>query len=85
MVAQRRRRYPSSRTDGAKFHAAFGLGEDDRRISTVDEEGIALAAIKALQNEIAAKDRRLAGLNARLVRLKATVDVLSRRRRSSIY
>ena len=30
------------------FRAAFGLGEDERHISTVDSEGVALAAIQAL-------------------------------------
>ncbi len=30
------------------FHAAFGLGEDDRHITSVDEDGVALAAIKGL-------------------------------------
>ena len=44
------------------FRAAFGLGEDDKHISTVDEEGVALAAIKALQSEVSAKDRQIAEL-----------------------
>ncbi len=30
------------------FSAAFGLGQDDKHISTVDEEGVALAAIQGL-------------------------------------
>lgn len=33
------------------FHQAFGLGTDDKRISTIDADGIALAAIKALKKE----------------------------------
>jgi hypothetical protein len=33
------------------FHAAFGLGEDPLRISTIDADGIALAAVKALALE----------------------------------
>jgi trimeric autotransporter adhesin len=33
------------------FYAAFGLGDSDRRISTIDAEGIALAAIKALHEQ----------------------------------
>jgi hypothetical protein len=44
------------------FRAAFGLGEDDRHISTVDEEGVALAAIKALQSEVVEKDAQIAQL-----------------------
>lgn len=31
------------------FHAAFGLGEDPLRISTIDADGIALAGVKALE------------------------------------
>lgn len=33
------------------FYRLFGLGEDDRHISTLDPDGISLAAIKALYNE----------------------------------
>jgi hypothetical protein len=33
------------------FYAAFGVGEDNRHITTVDEEGVALAAIKALREQ----------------------------------
>jgi hypothetical protein len=31
------------------FHAAFGLGEDPLKISTIDADGVALLAIKALE------------------------------------
>lgn len=31
------------------FHAAFGLGEDSLRISTIDADGVALAGVKALE------------------------------------
>jgi len=30
------------------FFAAFGLGEDDKHITTIDADGVALAAIQAL-------------------------------------
>jgi hypothetical protein len=33
------------------FYAAFGVGEDDRHITTIDEDGVALAAVKALHAE----------------------------------
>jgi hypothetical protein len=33
------------------FYAAFRVGEDDRHITSVDEDGVALAAIKALAVE----------------------------------
>ncbi len=60
------------------FRAAFGVGEDDTNISTVDADGVALAAIQglyqriqklesenaALKAETAAQETRLAALEA---------------------
>ncbi len=34
------------------FHAAFGLGEDERSIATLDTSGVALAAIQALHRQV---------------------------------
>ena len=34
-----------------EFHAAFGLGNNEKYISTVDADGVALAAIKALYDQ----------------------------------
>jgi hypothetical protein len=34
------------------FHAAFGLGEDERSIGTVDADGVALAAIQGLNRKV---------------------------------
>lgn len=34
------------------FRAAFGLGEDDKHISTLEAEGVALAAIQALNQTV---------------------------------
>jgi trimeric autotransporter adhesin len=34
------------------FHAAFGLGNDDRSISTVDANGVALATVQALNRRL---------------------------------
>jgi hypothetical protein len=48
------------------FHDAFGLGEDPLRISTIDADGIALAAVSALARENAALKAQLAALSARL-------------------
>ena len=57
------------------FHAAFGLGEDPLRISTIDADGIALRAIQALEartrDENAALKAQLAALQARLDQLEA--------------
>jgi hypothetical protein len=53
------------------FHAAFGLGQDDHYISTVDADGIALAAIQELYRMQAASgnpdmEARLQSLESRL-------------------
>jgi hypothetical protein len=63
------------------FYAAFGLGEDDRHISTVDTAGVALAAIQALHQrnqeleaENAAQQAHLADLEARLAALEQAVQ-----------
>jgi hypothetical protein len=53
------------------FHAAFGLGEDPLRISTIDADGIALAGVKALVRENEALKTALAELAARVERLEA--------------
>jgi len=53
------------------FHAAFGLGEDDRHISTTDAEGVALAAIQELYRDSLAKDAKIASLTAEMQKLKA--------------
>ncbi len=56
------------------FYAAFRVGEDDRHITSVDEEGVALAAIKALEAQVRA-------LTARDAELEARVDALQPIRR----
>ena len=48
------------------FHAAFGLGQDDTHIATVDADGVALAAIQGLYKKLQDKDAEIADLRARL-------------------
>ncbi len=50
------------------FHAAFGLGGDDKTISSVDASGVAFAAIQALNEKLETEN---AELRARLDRLEA--------------
>ena len=45
------------------FYAAFGVGEDDKHITSLDEDGVALAAIKALHAENERLRRRLAAMS----------------------
>jgi hypothetical protein len=53
------------------FYAAFQVGPDDTHIATVDESGVALAAIQGLYQTLMAKDREIA-------RIKKKASVLER-------
>ena len=44
------------------FADAFGLGSDRKHITTVDADGVALAAIKGLQERLGAQRDRIARL-----------------------
>jgi len=52
------------------FHTAFGLGDSDTAIGTVDESGVALAAIQGLNQKLIAKDDEIKNLKARLEKLE---------------
>src|SRR5262249_19743674 len=43
------------------FHAAFALGADDTHIATVDEGGIALAAIQGLNQKLDGRSQKTEG------------------------
>lgn len=60
------------------FHAAFGLGEDDRRISTIDADGIALAGVKALEARTRAILERADRLEAENRDLRTRLEQLER-------
>ena len=60
------------------FHAAFGLGDDEKTISTVDADGVSLAGVKALDlrtleqgKRIDALEKENAELRDRLARIEA--------------
>jgi len=55
------------------FYAAFGVGEDDRHITAIDEDGVALAAIKALHSENAELREDVDALRGELHRLESAV------------
>jgi hypothetical protein len=48
------------------FYAAFGLGADDKHITTVDEGGVALAAIKGLNAKVEEQQREIVELRERV-------------------
>jgi hypothetical protein len=65
------------------FHAAFGLGADDKHIATVDADGVALAAIQGLNVKLeqasaveTARRRELESKNAMLERRLADLEKL---------
>lgn len=53
------------------FRAAFGLGDDERTISTVDSAGVALAAIQGLNAKLEAEN---AALRDELAALRALIE-----------
>jgi hypothetical protein len=63
------------------FHEAFGLGEDDRHLATMDTSGIALAAIQGLneklRNEIAEKNVEIESLKVELAEIKRTLATMN--------
>ncbi len=61
------------------FHAAFGLGEDPLRISTIDADGIALRAIQALNERDRKHADDVAALRAELAGLRVLVATLAGR------
>jgi hypothetical protein len=58
------------------FHAAFSLGHDERHITTVDEDGVALAAIQGLNAKL---EEKLAEKESELSRIQAENQSLAER------
>ncbi|MBK8321687.1 MAG: tail fiber domain-containing protein [Betaproteobacteria bacterium] len=52
------------------FHAAFAVGESNRMITSVDADGVALAAIQGLHQLLADRDRRIDALEGELAAIK---------------
>jgi len=46
------------------FYSAFGLGQDNRYISTVDTDGVALASIQGLYEIVQEQERQIKALEA---------------------
>jgi hypothetical protein len=62
------------------FTRAFGLGESNKRINSIDSEGVSLAGIKALDKLVRAQSRQLRAQQRELDVLKAQVANLQRGR-----
>ena len=72
------------------FHAAFGIGDSDKTITTVDADGVALAAIQGLNQKVESGKQKAesrmekleaenAELQARLAQLERLVNTLTAR------
>jgi len=62
------------------FHAAFGLGTRETHITTVDADGVALAAIQGLHQMVEEKDAEIVALRSRLESLERMVQQLAANR-----
>jgi hypothetical protein len=62
------------------FHGAFGLGEDPLRISTIDADGVALAAVHALESRTRQLRDDNRALREQVEALTRAVDALLARR-----
>ena len=60
------------------LHAAFGLGDSDKSIGSIDADGISFAAIQGLHQLVKDKDVQIADLKERLAKLEALVENLTR-------
>jgi hypothetical protein len=58
------------------FHAAFGVGPDEKHIATVDADGVALAAIQGLNLKVEAQQTALQERDARIARLESELAEL---------
>jgi hypothetical protein len=63
------------------FHAAFGVGADDKHIAGLDSSGVALAAIQGLSHELRAKQAEINLLKQRLEALESRLDRLMLQRK----
>ncbi len=56
------------------FYAGFNVGEDERHITTIDEGGVALAAIQGLNMKLQEKDAEIQALKERLEKLERALS-----------
>jgi len=62
------------------FYAAFGLGKDDKGLSTVDTAGVAFASIQGLHQLVKEKDEKIQKIETELAELKDMVQALAESR-----
>ncbi len=63
---------------GQDFHSVFNIGTDEKHIAPIDEGGVALAAIKGLNQKLSEKEREIETLKERLESLEQLVNRLTK-------
>ncbi len=58
------------------FHTAFSLGDSERHINALDADGVALAAIQGLYQQLQVQESEIAALREQNAALAARVDAL---------
>ncbi len=58
------------------LYAAFGLGDSDKHITTIDADGISFAAIQGLYQLVQEKDAEIAELKERFAKMEAAISQL---------
>jgi predicted RNase H-like nuclease (RuvC/YqgF family) len=58
------------------FFSAFGVGEEERYITSIDADGVSLAAIQGLYEVVREKEREMAAQQKRIVGLEQHVSKL---------
>jgi hypothetical protein len=58
------------------FYAAFGLGQDDTHLAALDVNGISLAAIQELDEQVKVRDAQIAALEGKLGTLEMRLAAL---------
>lgn len=61
------------------FAAAFGIGEDNRHITTIDPDGVALAGVKALDARTSMQQERIEALEKENKELKGRLERLEKK------
>jgi len=61
------------------FSAAFGLGESERYINTIDADGVALAAIQGLYELLQEKEERIDRMERENRALRQAIEEINQR------
>ncbi len=60
------------------LYASFGLGDDDKHVTSIDEDGIAMAAIQGLHAQVQERNRAVGALQERVSTIERNNDALER-------